>query len=132
MKGRGRSLRSLPTDVQCAEPSLQASFSGLAAGPETSFSMQFGAALQETISFVLGQLPSAERHLLRVGTLYPKSVLSLAAVCIGSKPRYCNLRLACIFGQSGHWRVNWGFSMQLLLPSLQWFSLAGDFERVRY
>lgn len=30
---------------------------------------------------------------------------------------FCDWRLPCIFGHSGHWRVNWGFSsVQLLSP----------------
>lgn len=33
-----------------------------------------------------------------------------------AEPSCCGWRLACIFGQSGHWRVNWGFSVQLLSP----------------
>jgi hypothetical protein len=39
-----------------------------------------------------------------------RCVCSLVAVCIGTE-RWCNLRLAYIFGQPGHWRVNWGFSV---------------------
>lgn len=72
--------------------------------------------------------PPREPSLLSRGSFPLRGTFELAhctqAVCIPQRqcalvvePRFCDWRLPCIFGHSGHWRVNWGFSsVQLFSP----------------
>lgn len=94
LKGVGRELKSLPTDVRGAGPAPQPSFPGLAAGPGAGFPVQVGASLasQRIISFVLGQPPSEERLTLESARCAPA-----AGILCGSRNEMLSLAIGLHF-----------------------------------
>lgn len=113
MEGRRESTEV--TSYRCSDvqkPSPQASFSGPAAGSAAGFPVRWGAcfASPEATSLVPWQLPAEKKHPPR---RWPRGTQALCTprwqCAWAAGPRGCNWTLACLFGQPGCWRANWGF-----------------------